>query len=374
MLCLVNWIAHNQNIYLTNYFSVLSVLPTQSPYQFVHYQVCGDYGSGGILQVRRGSEPALNKMETPGVGGQRSCDSSSSADDQPSSNKRWSAAIVMNRDLPTSKNDLSVIDEASFFDSSFDQAGGGRLSPLPPPFERGQGSGAARDSDRPTFSRDANRLSMQIGRDDGRWLEAAEKTAGEARQRERGFEPPPPCTSAIEADFQQAGGGRQLRQVRIENGNNREMGIESGVAGQRREPLGGSSPPQQTYNNNPDLTKVVILNEIGPLGIHVVPSGDPAALGLLIQGIEPGGRIDRDGRLAVGDRILEINGYSLTNCPFHKAQEIFKEALFAKELVLVVDKASQKSNSDNIPEIMTSDLFHSEENKENIGIEVDNTG
>ena len=81
--------------------------------------------------------------------------------------KRWSAAGLLNRDpnIKSSKNDLSVINEASFYgNGNFDfDPGGNRLSPLPPPFERGQGSGAARDSDRPNpFARDANRLSIQI--------------------------------------------------------------------------------------------------------------------------------------------------------------------------------------------------------------------
>jgi partitioning defective protein 3 len=38
----------------------------------------------------------------------------------------------------------------------------------------------------------------------------------------------------------------------------------------------------------------------------------------LVQGIEPGGRIDRDGRLAVYDRIIEINGQNLLNMPFQR--------------------------------------------------------
>ena len=59
---------------------------------------------------------------------------------------------------------------------------------------------------------------------------------------------------------------------------------------------------------------------------------------LVVQGIEPGGRVDRDGRLAVGDEIVEINGFPLTNVLFNKAQEIFKEALLHKDLVLQVGK------------------------------------
>ena len=58
---------------------------------------------------------------------------------------------------------------------------------MPPPFEleRGQSSGAARDSDRPNpLARDANRLSIQIGHEDGRWLEAAEKASEPSHSRQ----------------------------------------------------------------------------------------------------------------------------------------------------------------------------------------------
>ena len=41
-------------------------------------------------------------------------------------------------------------------------------------------------------------------------------------------------------------------------------------------------------------------------------------MGLVIQGIETGGRIYRDGRLKVQDRIVEINGTSLVDVQFNK--------------------------------------------------------
>ena len=41
-------------------------------------------------------------------------------------------------------------------------------------------------------------------------------------------------------------------------------------------------------------------------------------MGLVIQGIEAGGRIYRDGRLKVQDRIIEINGTSLVDVEFNK--------------------------------------------------------
>ena len=306
-------------------------------------EVSGDYASIA-LQVRRGSEPALNKMEAGGgEGGRPGGSGHSSYTGENEQNKRWSTA-VLNRDVRSSKTDLSVIDEASFYsDQHLDPHRG--LSPLPPPFERGQGSGAARDSDRPNpFARDANRLSIQIGHEDGRWLEAAEKASepSHSRQNSHGFDD-------IGLSYRQDS-GRGSQKV-------------------RREPLGGSSPPQpppkQNNNDKSKLTRFIIQNEIGPLGIHVVPSGDPQAAGLLIQGIEPGGRIDRDGRLAVGDRIVEINGYTLIDMPFHKSQEIFKEALYSKELQLLVAKSEE-----SLSEVNKS----FEDNKENINIETGDTG
>jgi len=63
---------------------------------------------------------------------------------------------------------------------------------------------------------------------------------------------------------------------------------------------------------------VVLRNEAGPLGIHVVPDYDHMGKerGLLVQAIEQGGRVDRDSRLQVYDRIVEINGRNLLNMPF----------------------------------------------------------
>lgn len=65
---------------------------------------------------------------------------------------------------------------------------------------------------------------------------------------------------------------------------------------------------------------IVIRNEPGPLGIHVVPDYDRLGKdrGLLVKGIEPEGRIDRDGRLSIGDRIVEINNKNVLNMPFHR--------------------------------------------------------
>lgn len=65
---------------------------------------------------------------------------------------------------------------------------------------------------------------------------------------------------------------------------------------------------------------VVLSNDRGPLGIHVIPSTDGRGQdqGLLVEGVEQNGRIARDGRIEVHDRIVEINGRHLNNITFQK--------------------------------------------------------
>ncbi|CAH1963696.1 unnamed protein product [Acanthoscelides obtectus] len=109
----------------------------------------------------------------------------------------------------------------------------------------------------------------------------------------------------------------------------------------RKEPLGqANSSPSPSSIDNGEL--IVIRNEPGPLGIHVIPDYDTLGRerGLLVKGIEPGGRIDRDGRLAIYDRVIEINGENLINMPFQRVQELFKLSLTSPELRLKVIKAS----------------------------------
>lgn len=102
----------------------------------------------------------------------------------------------------------------------------------------------------------------------------------------------------------------------------------------RREPVGATSESAPLTDGLSSSSStagqlVVLPNEGGPLGIHVVPDYSPLGneLGLLVQGVEPGGRIHRDGRIAIQDRIIEINSHPLKDVPFHRAQEVFRNAL-----------------------------------------------
>ena len=79
---------------------------------------------------------------------------------------------------------------------------------------------------------------------------------------------------------------------------------------------------------------VVLNNGCGPLGIHVIPTplmgkGGGEKGGLLVEGVEEGGRVQQDGRIQVHDRIIDINGHSLLNTTFHQwVTQQYKETYF----------------------------------------------
>ncbi|XP_071534169.1 partitioning defective 3 homolog isoform X19 [Panulirus ornatus] len=246
------------------------------------------------LHVRRGSEPALNRLSPIPP-----------ASIPPDPTKRWSAApIIEDQNTPPSSTPMKNVDGHSSYedDSVF----------VVDPGERGEGSGeektpssSSSSSHHSTstaftrFSRDNNRCSVQVLSDNpamARWADAADKVLATSE-------------------------------------------------GRRREPLGGSaSSPlhsrDPSYDDMNNILLVVLINDRGPLGIHVIPSTDGRGhdQGLLVEGVEPGGRIARDGRIEVHDRIIEINGKPLNNITFQKAQEIFKDAMLAPELRLRVVK------------------------------------
>ena len=82
----------------------------------------------------------------------------------------------------------------------------------------------------------------------------------------------------------------------------------------------------------------------GPLGIHVLPYCDDEEQceGLIIKEIVRDGRIDRDGRFAIGDRIIEVNDQTLLNVNFETAQSLISKALKDTQLKLNIVKNSRK--------------------------------
>lgn len=73
---------------------------------------------------------------------------------------------------------------------------------------------------------------------------------------------------------------------------------------------------------------------------------------MIIQRIEPDGRVHKDGRLQVGDRIIEINGKNLVDTDFVKCQEMLREAIMSSNaecnaLELKVARLKTNETSDN---------------------------
>ncbi|KAL0107199.1 hypothetical protein PUN28_015608 [Cardiocondyla obscurior] len=117
----------------------------------------------------------------------------------------------------------------------------------------------------------------------------------------------------------------------------------------RREPLGQDSKAPYEFGSNiepgnQEVREIVIKNEAGPLGLHVVPCYDLLGndQGLRVEGIEPNGRIARDGQIDLHDNIIKINGHNLLHIPFPKVQEIFRLCMNDPCLQISVVKHKKK--------------------------------
>lgn len=120
----------------------------------------------------------------------------------------------------------------------------------------------------------------------------------------------------------------------------------------RREPLGQDSKASYEFGNNveyrdQDVREIVIKNEAGPLGLHVVPCYDLLGndQGLRVEGIEPNGRIARDGQIDLHDNIIKINGHNLLRIPFSKVQEIFRTCMNDPCLQISIVKHKKKTRN-----------------------------
>ncbi|KAI5711159.1 hypothetical protein M8J75_014676 [Diaphorina citri] len=126
----------------------------------------------------------------------------------------------------------------------------------------------------------------------------------------------------------------------------------------RKEPLGqaNSNPPSCSATSpsthctdSKSYAKsefVVLPLDHRSLGLHVVPDYDPLGKerGLLITGIEDGSPAAKNGRLALFDRIVEINGRQLIDLPEDKMKEIFSNSLKGHELRLQIVKYLHEPN------------------------------
>ncbi|ODN05513.1 Partitioning defective 3 [Orchesella cincta] len=336
----------------------------------------GSANSGGLtLQVRRGSEPALNRLSPVQLS-------------PPDPSKRWSAAPKIDEDKDDRKEyvgsgdqdrvNASALSENSVVsvsvgDSSRPTTNGGVESGLYQKHGKyggnnstahGTGSGGVhaqiqqrshsgnsskygtistseveRREGGNRFSRDHHRLSMQFVGDAGyKWADAADRALSLSLRKE-------PL------------GANATPDTPLEN-----------LAPQHFSTPNTEHPPTDLLNGNildldaeKRLVEIIMRHEAGPLGIHVVPehNADGRNQGLIVQSVEPGGRVDRDGRVQAQDKIIEINGQYLVGVQFQKAQELFRESLKSAELRLKVIKHQLNYNP-------LSDLYSEESEKENM--------
>ncbi|XP_012937571.1 partitioning defective 3 homolog [Aplysia californica] len=140
----------------------------------------------------------------------------------------------------------------------------------------------------------------------------------------------------------------------LEAQERQEQRTKEAQAQERTGPVDGHDGEDVNISTQPNPTLITLQNDGGPLGIHAIPASDENGkdIGLLIQSIEPERPVHRDGRIQPEDTIVEINGTSLKDVPFLRAQEIFRAAMDTKEIrlqVLKADTAIPETSSTLLP-------------------------
>ena len=286
------------------------------------------------LQVRRGSEPVLNRL-SPELD---ICDPT----------KRWSTAVAVDckNNKIGSTNSLDVITSEHSDEDKEKSILSSNSNSLSPPSIKEEGYGSEEKSElTPSstasntfsrFSRGSGRLSM-IANNLDVWAEAADRQLSKSFHRDRS-----PVKAIYEVNKNYNSLPKRL---------NYELNKTS-VSSMSSE----DNTKQRSFEEKPTVI-VNLAKESGPLGIHVVPESDDtvgSSNGLLIQGIEPGGRIDRDGRLHVGDTIIEINGKSIVESDFEIAQQIFRSALLSDGISLRLIKYIHLNKDQSSTEVKKS--------------------
>ena len=123
----------------------------------------------------------------------------------------------------------------------------------------------------------------------------------------------------------------QNRQSIVKNSDNNPITIWS-----------NQTAHKTTYNDQIFKIKIAkcVHKQEQALGIHVIPTYDLDSqkdMGLIIQRIEPTGRVFKDGRMRIGDRIVEINNSSLIGIDFKTAQKILRDAIQQSNELINID-------------------------------------
>lgn len=127
--------------------------------------------------------------------------------------------------------------------------------------------------------------------------------------------------------------------------------------------------PQQSsqYSSfDGDIVEIQLYRKNNTFGLCLL--GGPELKGIFIKDLMAGGPAATDGRLAKGDRLIEINGVNLDGLSHHQANDLLKQA--PSSVNLVIEKIY---NVENIP-LLDIDEFSVEIRKGDAGIGVSLTG
>ncbi|OTF79967.1 PDZ domain containing protein, partial [Euroglyphus maynei] len=178
------------------------------------------------------------------------------------------------------------------------------------------------------FARGSGRLSM-LAQNMDQWADAADRQLIKLQNnsQDNSSKTHQPSSSANHIHHSQQQYAKLLQPQQLCDSSLGSMGSNSSQ--ENDHPNMGEKQQTNRMTVIIDLTK-----HSGPLGIHVLPDssdGSSSRLkrGLEIQSIEPGSRIDCDGRLNVGDIIIEIDGHPFAGLEFERAQELFRSSLHA---------------------------------------------
>lgn len=106
----------------------------------------------------------------------------------------------------------------------------------------------------------------------------------------------------------------------------------------------------------------VLKDESGELGIFIEKK-DPSAksTNYVISRIEPGGSVDRDGRLQIGDEIVKVNGKRMRALPVSEARTVLENA--ETEVEIIVAREEVPKTETETKSVSLSDLLRKPEVK-----------
>ncbi|XP_037401361.1 inaD-like protein isoform X1 [Pygocentrus nattereri] len=118
---------------------------------------------------------------------------------------------------------------------------------------------------------------------------------------------------------------------------------------------------RQRYGELPgELLLVELEKDRQGLGLSLAGNRDRSCMSIFVVGITPGGPASRDGRIRVGDELLEINNQVLYGRSHQNASAIIKSA--ASKVKLVLLRNEDAINQMAVPPVPTQSSFLSNEN------------